>query len=122
MRRFLASLLVALFSFALISPAVLASDAEDRLPACCRRIGRHRCSVMSSEAGASSGPAVHAGRCQLFPHGQAAPADPVKTFPPFSNRATTAFLHASAVEQPAALVYESIYDPASPKRGPPAGF
>ena len=41
-------LLLALFSFSLISPAVLASDADSKLPACCKRNGKHHCDAAIS--------------------------------------------------------------------------
>lgn len=44
MRRALASLLLGLISFPLIAPVLLA-DADSDLPACCRRDGKHRCSM-----------------------------------------------------------------------------
>jgi len=42
-RRTLAAALLTLFSFSLIVPLVFASDPESKLPACCRRAGKHRC-------------------------------------------------------------------------------
>ena len=40
MRRVPAILLLAVFSFSLISPALFASETESNLPACCRRDGK----------------------------------------------------------------------------------
>src|SRR5690242_2734230 len=122
MRRFLAVLLLGLFSFALISPAVLASDAEYSLPGCCRRAGKHHCGAMISEAGSSSASAIRTGRCPLFPGSEAAPANPVSTFPPFGIQTATASMRSSAVAQLITLAYDSVYDAATPKRGPPVRF
>src|SRR4051794_16524043 len=58
MARVLALLLAALFGMELVAPAVLADDPT--LPACCRRNGAHRCSMLS---GPSDGPAVQAPEC-----------------------------------------------------------
>lgn len=118
MRRCLASLLVALFSFALISPAVFASNAEGSLPACCRRAGKHHCS-MSSEVGSTSGPALRAARCASFPGAQPAPVNPSSTFFLSSIQTTLVSLASSDVQGPVDQVFSSIHDPATPKRGPP---
>ena len=66
MRRLLATLLLTIFSYSLISPALFASDADSKLPACCRRNGAHRCAMSMNQSGQSSGP-VRAGRCPSFP-------------------------------------------------------
>ena len=66
-------LLVALFGFAPISPLVLASDADSRLPACCRRGGKHSCAMMGGQAASSPGQSIQAARCHFFPPAEAAP-------------------------------------------------
>ena len=59
-------LLVALFSFALISPA-LASTGDAGLPACCRRTGKHHCSVVSERAPSQTGSGFRANnRCASY--------------------------------------------------------
>ena len=77
MRRAPAILLVVLFSFSLIAPALFV-DTESHLPACCRPGGKHHCAMMDREmmalyaaAPPSSGLAVNAVRikCPLFPNG-----------------------------------------------------
>jgi len=65
-------LLVAVFSFSLISPAVFAWDADSRLPVCCRRGGKHGCAMMPGQSPAS-GHSVQAARCRFFPPGKAVP-------------------------------------------------
>ncbi len=67
MRRILAVALLALFSFSLVEPAVFASDAESRLPACCRRLGKHHCDVLMEEAESSPGPSIQPSLCRYFP-------------------------------------------------------
>jgi hypothetical protein len=71
-RRVPAILLVFLFSFSLIAPALFA-DAESNLPACCRRDGKHHCGMADMEQTPSPGPAVDAlhAKCPLFPSGRA---------------------------------------------------
>jgi len=65
-RRLSATLLLALFGFSLMGPAVFASDPESNLPACCRRSGKHHCAIGTPD-GSSSGPALQAGTCPSFP-------------------------------------------------------
>ena len=64
-------LLVALFGLSPMSPLVLASDADSRLPACCRRGGKHSCAMTASQSASSSGETVQAARCRFFPPVQA---------------------------------------------------
>lgn len=68
MPRSIASLLLALFSFALIAPA-FGTSADSRLPECCRRAGKHHC-AMSSDTGHSAPGVVFTSvrdRCPLYP-------------------------------------------------------
>lgn len=70
MRRVPAILLVLLFSYSLIGPALLVDDHAN-LPACCRRDGKHHCGMAEGAMAnaPSTGPAVAAARvkCPLFP-------------------------------------------------------
>src|SRR5579863_4943018 len=68
MRRALAFLLAALFSFELIAPALLADAASD-LPACCRRNGKHHCAMADGSGDDSSAPSLKAlgSKCPFFP-------------------------------------------------------
>ena len=65
--RSLASLLIAAFSFPLIAAVTLA-DTASKLPACCRRNGKHHCAI-STGGTPADGPAVTASqtKCPLFP-------------------------------------------------------
>ena len=74
MRRASAMLLLVLSGFSLISPSVFALSAESKLPACCRRNGKHHCATMTIESESSSGPALQAGRCSFFPTMEGVPA------------------------------------------------
>lgn len=74
MRRVPAILLVLVFSFSLIAPALLADGGSD-LPACCRRDGKHHCGMPAGdmEQAPASGEAVgplHV-KCPFFPSGGA---------------------------------------------------
>jgi hypothetical protein len=63
MRRALASLLLLLFSLSLIEPALRANAGPD-LPACCRREGKHHCTM---GAGSSAGSLAIGARCLAYP-------------------------------------------------------
>src|ERR1700743_3776323 len=58
MRRAQALLLLGLFSFALISPALLAADPDSALSACCRRDGKHHCAMETGGCGWVSRPEI----------------------------------------------------------------
>jgi hypothetical protein len=118
MRRILASLLVATFSFTLIDPAVFASTADRKLPACCRSDGKHHCALPQS-LDTSSGPVAAPARCSMF--------EAVQTFPPQPTAARVSLAQAifgDLVSHPAprpqtkALSHLS-FDHSGQKRGPP---
>jgi hypothetical protein len=122
MRRMSAILLMALFSFSLISPAVLASDTDSKLPACCRRGGKHHCTMTASQSESSSGRAMQAGRCPFFPTAKAAPASRTVSLPGISQRVFAGLVsHPASRPQTLALCRIS-YSRAGQKRGPPTFF
>jgi hypothetical protein len=118
MRRAPAILLVVLFSFSLINPALLASDPSSNLPACCRRAGEHHCAMMVSQT-ASSG-AILQGVCPLYP---GAKAGPVSSTSDLARIQMTHFGFA-AVQQALHLLARplcrSSYRRTGEKRGPPS--
>jgi len=68
-RRFSAILLLALLSFSLLTPA-LASDSNSKLPACCRRQGKHHCATAAGGGAWKSGAGFVANaRCRVYPAG-----------------------------------------------------
>jgi hypothetical protein len=71
MRHTLASLVLALVSFPLIAPMLLANAASN-LPACCRRNGQHHCAMADGDAGA--GLRANQPKCPFFPKAGAVPA------------------------------------------------
>ncbi|HZL57847.1 MAG TPA: hypothetical protein VFC21_12225, partial [Bryobacteraceae bacterium] len=66
MRRIYAILLLALFSFSLLSPA-FSAQADGNLPACCRRDGKHRCSAPGGSAGHSGAGIKTDRKCPSYP-------------------------------------------------------
>jgi len=66
LRRISAVLLLILFSFSLLAPA-LASNADSNLPACCRRAGKHHCSMAAHSGSPQNGPGLAANKmCPLY--------------------------------------------------------
>src|SRR5215467_13449905 len=63
MRRLWATLLLAVIGYTLIAPALFAGPADTKLPACCRRNGKHQCATAASP----NGPALQSARCISFP-------------------------------------------------------
>jgi len=119
MRRISTILLMALFSLSLISPAVFAPDAESNLPTCCRRSGKHHCTMTASQSESSSGPDLQIGRCRFFPTGQAVPASRIVSLRGNSQAILTGLAsHPASRPQTQALCRVS-YSRASQKRGPP---
>jgi len=119
MRRISAILLMALFSFPLIGPMVFTQDADSKLPACCRRNGKHHCAQMAAQAESSSGPALQTARCGFFPNGQGVPINPGVSPTPTSQAVFAGLLsHPASRPQTDALCRIS-YSRAGQKRGPP---
>jgi hypothetical protein len=118
MRRALASLLLAVFSFPLFAPALFAGEAN--LPECCRRSGKHHCAMAMNDAPASG---VAFGsmqtRCPIYP---GAPATPASVFVAILKSASVVF--GALVSHPAIHIrteagYRVSFDRSSQKRGPP---
>ncbi len=121
MRRISAIVLMALLSFPLISTAFLASDADSKLPACCRRAGQHHCAMTASQS-ESSGPTVQAGKCPSFPTGKAIPANRTISLTGISLAVFAGLVsHPTFGPQTEALCRIS-YSRAGQKRGPPTSL
>jgi hypothetical protein len=119
MRRALASLLLALFSFPLILP-VLRADAESSLPSCCRRAGKHRCSMDSTSAEAAAGTVVKAiqPKCSSYP-AAGAPGNGNIAFFDDSQAIRSSLLSYPSVEARADVHYRVSFSRSRQKRGPP---
>jgi hypothetical protein len=119
-RRLLAISLLLLFSFLLVSP-LLASDAVDaRLPACCRRAGKHHCAMLS-DAGSQQGKSVSivAEKCPCSP---AIPAVfHLSAFaPPADDALFAGLVSHPAIHAQTEAQYRISFDRARQKRGPPS--
>jgi hypothetical protein len=115
-RRVLASLLLAVFSFSLIAPALLA-DEDSNLPACCRRLGEHRCALANL---ASQGPSFIQERCPHFPSDSASLAASEMASVTPSQLAFAAIVSQPAAHAQTEAHYRVSFSRARQKRGPPA--
>ena len=122
MRRLLAIVLTMLVSFPLIAAAFV-SKGEDKLPACCRRDGKHGCGMAKMKVVSdSSQPSFQSvkGKCPLYPSTYSAPASTQ-----YGTEASNAQLIFAAVVshptvQPQTLAQLRIsFSRAWQKRGPP---
>jgi len=121
MRRVWASVLVALFSFSLIVPVLLAGDAESALPACCRRNGAHRCGMLTGHASPDDGATAQAARCPSFPSGNALTPTWRQAGALGSSSQVYAAIAAQRTAHPQTQsLYRIAYSRGSQKRGPPS--
>lgn len=118
MRRILAVALLGLFSFSLIEPAVLASDPESRLPACCRRLGKHHC-AMDAEAGSSSDPSIQPSLCRFFA-GSAVKSLPLAGLLKAVQAVSVSMPSLKAYRPSSDTPYRVSYRSTCQKRGPPS--
>jgi hypothetical protein len=120
MRRALAIALLIAFSSPLLLPLMAATrDPEASLPACCRRHGKHHCSMMMAMRAANSGPAFHAPPCPFYPSATTPPrlatASLSTSLPPVVEA-----LRASAPPAPTPRRAHAFTGSSNLKRGPPA--
>ncbi len=76
MRRTLASLLLALFSFPLIGAPIALANQSPEVPACCQRDGKHHCSRTDGATSAPSSGSALVSTCPLFGQAQCLPHGP----------------------------------------------
>jgi hypothetical protein len=126
MRRALAITLLIAFAAPLAQPILAATaDPESQLPACCRRHGKHHCSMRMADmmrmmAAANSAPALEAPPCPFYPAPTTAPtfatASLHTALPPSAELLRALAPLAPANTRPAQTFAAS----ANLKRGPPA--
>ena len=120
MRRIVAMLLLAVFGVAPLSPVVFASDAVSKLPPCCRRDGKHHCSMAANGSGASSGPSLRAARCAFFPAAPATPSSPTAGPMHIAMAGFARIVSHPAPPSQIQAICRSSYSRAGQKRGPPS--
>jgi hypothetical protein len=120
MRRALASLLLALFSFPLILP-VLRADEASNLPSCCRREGRHHCS-MDHAATSREGVSPIQSKCSNYPVTIAVPGNSIAGLLTNFSSIGVSLLTYPSVQERAEAQYRVSFSRSRQKRGPPALF
>lgn len=122
MRRVAAILLVFVFGFPLLAPALFA-DSTSNLPACCRRDGKHHCGMAQDMAETpSSGLAIGAlhVKCPCFPNGGALLPHSDAALPRASAAAAVSIAVQIAGARRAEAGYRVSLDRSHQKRGPPS--
>ena len=119
MRRALAIFLLAMFGLAPISSALPASDPDSNLPACCRRAGQHHC-AMTAGARWTSGVALKAGPCALFPVFKAGPLDRTSSLVAEMRGIQATLLRSLRLDLHVQTLALASYSRAGQKRGPPS--
>lgn len=120
MRRALAMLLLAAFSFPLIAPALAAAPDESSLPMCCRRNGAHHCAMADMTVAVPSRYQSVGARCPCCPFGHVALMLP-HAFAPLSATPTAALSTGPAtLVRDAEAGYRVSADRNRQKRGPPS--
>jgi hypothetical protein len=120
MRRALASLLLAVFSFPLIAPALFA-DSESQLPECCRRNGKHHCAMTTEEPASTTGVSFRSNqaRCPLYPGALSAPAGDYVAILRTSGALCAAIVSHPSVHAQTEAGYRISFGRSAQKRGPP---
>jgi len=118
-RRILAFALVALFSFSLLEPLAFASDPTSKLPACCRRLGKHHCEMLLAELESASGPSLESAPCRAFPPARAITASPDAGLLQAPLTTSVALIAHNAVHPPADSRDRITFRATCQKRGPP---
>jgi hypothetical protein len=124
MRRALTSICLTLLSFPLIAPLPPA-DTDSELPACCRRNGKHHCSMMAmADQKSPPGPAVRAiqPKCPYYPAANAVPSEPNAALPGNFPAISALFFSRSAGRARTEAGYRISFSRSRQKRGPPAPF
>ena len=118
LRRISAILLLLLFGLSLLSP-LFGSDGDTNLPACCRRGGKHHCSMDSGSG--TTGPAWRAnGRCPSYPGFGAGTMQLVAGVTPSTSASFELAAHQASCNSFELRVLSSLCLRAHAKRGPPA--
>jgi len=120
LRRASATLLLAIFSFMLISPALAPAGADAELPLCCRRGGAHHCAMIAARA--STGPAWQPSRCASYPAANAVPLDRLEATPVIMRVSFGAPVTLSANRPRTQSLFCNSFSRAQHKRGPPPRF
>lgn len=123
--RLLAILLLIVMGLPMASPLLaLTASADDHLPACCRRNGRHRCMMAmggSHDASAETQMRAKAEKCPMYPQASVAVPHDVATPPAQHALFASIVSHPAGVAQTESKWRVSRYR-SRQKRGPPASL
>jgi hypothetical protein len=120
-QRACAILLLVFFSFSLIGPEAFV-DSDSKLPACCRRGGKHHCASMdpAHKQESAATPAVKATRqCASFPKTDGVRALSTTTLPPASQAFFASIVTHPAVQPQTEARQRISFSRSRQKRGPP---
>jgi hypothetical protein len=119
LRRISALLLLLLFGLSLLSPLV-GSDENTNLPTCCRRGGKHRCSMDDRTGSGGSGPAFRANRrCPSYPGFGTGTTTAISGLTPAASSAFSLAAESASGNAFELRILSSLRLRAHPKRGPP---
>jgi hypothetical protein len=123
MRRISATLLLAVLGFAAVIPLVIA-DPDFSRPACCRRDGKHQCTMMTAQqesSSESSGPVLRAARttCPYFPSSGAVNAYAGATKPEAAPAFSASLVRYPFSRAQSSARYRTYFHRTHQKRGPP---
>lgn len=118
MRRALASLLLVLFSFPLILP-VLRADEASNLPSCCRREGKHHC-TMGHASTSQEGVSPIQAKCSNYSSSFAVHGKWNAAFLGISHTVVATILTYASLEAQTEAQYRVSFSRSRQKRGPPS--
>jgi hypothetical protein len=118
MRRIWATLLVAVFGFAPIAPALFLPTGDQKLPPCCRKNGKHHCAAQRQEG--TSGASLQTGRCAFFVNEQALPPISATGVPKAGQAVVAAVLTDRTPRPQTEKLGGASFDRTGQKRGPPS--
>jgi len=118
MRRASATLLLALFSFFLIQPAIFADNPDSKLPQCCRKSGKHHCSMSDVTPDGIAVTGVQT-TCPCFPSSVVVPASGKTGAVSPACAFFAAILSDPTVHAQTEARYRVSFSRAQHKRGPP---
>jgi hypothetical protein len=119
MRRIWATLLVAVFCFALIGPAMFVPTGDQKLPPCCRKNGKHHCALAQRQE-STSGLSFQAGRCAFFANNQTLPPIPTVGMPKVGQTILATVLSHRTPRPRTEKLGGIPFDRTGQKRGPPS--